>query len=80
MKSLLKIFSTGVWVLIFALIANFLATKFGINTWYGFVNDITRSGLVTALINQTVLDIIFMFLIYPLILGLPGWIYFSFLK
>jgi len=70
-------FLTGVWVLTFALIANFLAMRFGINTWYSFVNNIGELGLVSALINQKVVDIIFLFLIYPLILGVPGWVYFS---
>ncbi len=74
---LLKIFMIGVWVLTFALIANFLAMRFGINTWYGFVKDIDSYNLITALTQQTFLDMIFLFLIYPLILGVPGWVYFN---
>ncbi|MGM0439157.1 MAG: DUF7672 family protein [Patescibacteria group bacterium] len=77
---LLKIFLIGVWVLILALVANFLAMRFGINTWYGFVNNISDYNLVTAITHQTSLDIIFLFLIYPLILGIPGWVYFKLVK
>ena len=77
---LLKIFLTGFWVLIFALVANFLAIRFDINTWYGFVSSVGKVGLVAAFINQKAVDIIFLFIIYPFILGLPGWIYFKVLN
>ena len=70
----------GVGVLVAALIANFLAMRLGINTWHGFVSDIGDYNLMTAITQQTPLDMIFLFLIYPLILGIPGWIYFNVLK
>ena len=74
---LLEIFMLGVGVLVAALIANFLAMRLNINTWYGFVSDIGDYNLMTAITRQTPLDMIFLFLIYPLILGVPGWVYFS---
>jgi hypothetical protein len=77
---LIKIFIIGVWVLAVALIANFLAMRLGINTWYGFVADIGDFNLVTAITRQTPWDMIFLFLVYPLMLGVPGWIYFKMLN
>lgn len=80
MKIIYKIFLSGVSILFFAVLANIIASYLNINTWYGFIEEITNNGFRVALKNQSFLSFIFMFLIYPLILGAAGYFVFNILK
>ncbi len=80
MNIIFKIFLFGILILFFALITNLIAKYFNINTWYDFFEQIAKLGLINAIKEQGIINLIFLFLIYPMILGVIGYFSFSFLK
>ena len=60
---LIKLYFTGLLILIVAILANFLAAQLGLKTWYDFLN---QWGNGNALNFK---DGFWLFVIYPLILG-----------
>ena len=61
-----RIYVIGLSILIVAIIANFFAKIIGISTWYDFLNSFTDS--TTS--NFKLIDYLWLFFIYPIILGL----------
>lgn len=76
----LKVYSGGVVILISAIILNLVAKIFKISTWYDLIFQIKEKGIVGTLISQSVLSLIFLFIIYPLFLGIVGYLIFRYLK
>jgi hypothetical protein len=68
-----KIFALGLAILIGAIIINAIATITGLTTWYAFINNIRQTGLLKAIVNEKIISLIFLFLIYPLLLGTIGY-------
>jgi len=62
---MIKYYFIGVIILISAILANIIASKLGLKTWYDFLNSIENSSL-------KLMDYIWLFGIYPLILGLSA--------
>ena len=60
---LIKLYVMGLMILIIAILANFLATQLGLKTWYDFLN---QWGNRDAL---NLKDGLWLFVLYPLILG-----------
>ncbi len=71
MTEALKYLLYGWIILIAAIIINFLAGVFKIKTWYGFLSLLTETDLKTAMSNLSVIEALFLFIIYP---GLFGFI------
>ena len=63
---MVRIYVIGISILIVAIIANFFAKIIGISTWYDFLNSFTDS--ITS--NFKFIDYLWLFFIYPIILGL----------
>ena len=61
-----RIYVIGISILIVAIIANFFAKIIGISTWYDFLNSFTD----TTTSNFKFIDYLWLFFIYPIILGL----------
>lgn len=70
----IKIILAGFVILIVAVLANVVALKAGVSTWYPFLNDVSKMGFVRAFIETSLISKIFLFLIYPLLLGLSAFI------
>lgn len=68
-----KIFIIGWVILIVALIVNGVALKIGIDTWYSFAGEISRTGFKKAFLNTSFFAKVFLFVLYPLILGVSAW-------
>jgi hypothetical protein len=64
----------GIVILGVAIILNTLALKFGILTWYSFIGEIGKGGIIQAVKYAGVLSLFFLFILYPLVLGLCGYI------
>lgn len=62
---LVYILLQGLGILGIALILNIIATKLGIKTWYGFVEQPSNTNLVS---------ILWLFLIYPFALGATAYL------
>ena len=70
---MLRLFIIGVFILIVAIIANFLAIQFGLKTWYDLFSLLNTSGS-SALKSLTVVDYLWLFVCYPFVLGIGYWI------
>ena len=62
---ILKIFIIGIAILVTAIVLNIIAKLLNVSTWYDFIQNKT--------INNP-LEIIWLFVIYPFVLGLVAYI------
>ena len=60
---MIKYYFIGLIILTVAILTNIIVAKLGLKTWYNFLNSIGNSSL-------TPMDYLWLFAIYPLILGL----------
>jgi hypothetical protein len=77
---ILTIFIIGIIILVGAIIINSLATYLSLTTWFSFIESISQSGFLTTLKEQSILSLLFLFIIYPLLLGLLAWLGFRYIK
>ncbi len=63
---MVRIYVIGISILIVAIIANFFAKIIGISTWYDFLNSFSD----TTTSDFKFIDYLWLFFIYPIILGL----------
>jgi hypothetical protein len=63
----------GAGILVVAIIANGLATAVGLTTWYGFIAAIQDEGIPAAFRSAGAPSLLFLFVLYPSILGLTGY-------
>tara|TARA_B100000965_G_C19443594_1_gene692010 strand:+ start:293 stop:538 length:246 start_codon:yes stop_codon:yes gene_type:complete len=65
-----KLYIIGLSILLTAILVNTIAGYININTWYNFSNTILeKASFVKALKEQSILDILWLFFLYPLTLG-----------
>ena len=62
---MIKYYFIGLVILTVAIFANFTVAKLGLKTWYDFLDSLGNSSL-------TLMDYLWLFAIYPLILGLTA--------
>ena len=68
---MIKLYIIGVSILLTAIFANIIADYINLTTWYKFSNIILeKGGFLKALKEQTIFDVLWLFFIYPLILGI----------
>lgn len=65
-----QIILLGFGILIGAIIINALAGLIGITTWHTFIISIRELGLLKAMMNERIISILFLFVIYPALLGI----------
>jgi hypothetical protein len=75
-----KLLFSGFSILFVAVVVNLVVSYFGISTWYSFLSSIEQRGLIGSLAQLKFFSILFLFLIYPFILGLTAYISLSFFK
>jgi len=66
----LKIYLSGVLILIGAVVINGLAGLLGLPTWYTFLKSAGQQGLWDALRQLALVQALFLFVLYPAGLGL----------
>ena len=66
--TMIRIYFIGLFILITAIIANILAVKLQLKSWYDLLNGLANSKSYWELI--TFKDSLWLFLVYPLVLGL----------
>jgi hypothetical protein len=59
-------------VLMLAILVNFAANLLNLMTWYEFIKFISANGMIEAFSSLSVLSALFLFVIYPFVLGLIG--------
>ena len=67
---MLRLYVIGAFILIIAIICNGLVSKLGIASWYDFLNSFTKNEPN----DFNFVDYIWLFIIYPLCLGLGYYI------
>ncbi len=65
---MIRIYFIGLFILITAIVANILAVKLQLKSWYDLLNGLANSKSYWELI--TFKDSLWLFLVYPLVLGL----------
>ena len=66
----LKMYLSGIVVLVGAILINSLAGLIGLPIWYDFLKSAGEQGFLTALRSLTMLQLLFLFVLYPAGLGL----------
>ena len=66
---ILKYLITVYFILIIAILANTIAEILELETWYKFLKRIINSGLKDAIKNTNILNTLWLFIIYPLVLS-----------
>jgi hypothetical protein len=74
-----QIFITGWGVLSIAIILNLMASYFSLETWYSFLGLFRESDFL-KIIKDNWLSLLFLFLIYPFLLGLTAYYILKFLN
>jgi len=70
---MLKLYIIGLAILVTAILANFLASKLGLLSWYDFLNLLADRGS-EGLKTVRLFDYLWLFILYPLALGLGYWL------
>ena len=70
---MIRIYVIGVCILIIAIIANGIAIKLGLKTWYDFLGLLTENGFAVFK-SLSLLDYVWLFVLYPLCLGIAYWV------
>jgi len=65
----MKLIFVGYFILIIAIIANMLAAYFDVCTWYEFIQNINEKGLKKTFYSQNIVDLIWLYCIYPILLS-----------
>ncbi len=69
----LTIAAAGYTILVGAIVLNILATALGIVTWYGFLESATAHGFFGAMRQAGIISVVYLFALYPLLLGWMAW-------
>lgn len=67
-------FLAGIAILIIAILINGLTTLINLTTWYAFIQSIINQGFKETLFSTNIQSFVFLFLIYPFLLGLTAYI------
>ena len=70
---MLKLYIIGIAILVIAILANGIIVKIGLKSWYDFIELLSKQGTYT-LSKITILDYLWLFFGYPLVLGLGYWL------
>ena len=66
---MLRLYIIGICILIIAIVANAVIVKLGLKSWYDFIDLIGKNGW-NAFKIISIIDYIWLFIGYPLVLGL----------
>ena len=80
MNNYLHAYIMGLVILVIAIILNLIANTLKITMWFTYLPMIKEVGFFKASIEVGILSILFMYVIYPLLLGLSAYITISYLK
>ncbi|MDN3492555.1 DUF7672 family protein [Winogradskyella bathintestinalis] len=73
LNHLIRLYVIGLTILIIAILANGIIGKLGLKSWYGFIELLSKNGS-TAFRQLTVIDYLWLFIGYPLVLGFGYWL------
>ncbi len=65
---MIRVYFIGLFILITVIIANVIAAKLQLKSWYALLDGLTNSSPLSDLL--TLKDSLWLFILYPLILGL----------
>lgn len=72
MKHVMHYILTGLAILIAAIVVNIGAGAAGLTLWYSYLNQIQSVGFAQATQSAGAASLLFLYFVYPLILGLVG--------
>ncbi|MEW6181475.1 MAG: hypothetical protein AB1522_16300 [Chloroflexota bacterium] len=63
------------WIILLgAIILNGLASRLRLTGWYAFLGAIAQHGWLSAITQTSIISHLFLFLVYPLALGVLAWL------
>lgn len=65
---MIRLYIIGICILIIAIVANAIILKLGIRSWYDFIHILRNDGW-SAFSKLSILDVIWLFIFYPLVLS-----------
>lgn len=71
--SFIKLYSLGLGILIVSVFANYIAADFNLMTWFSFLQGMSTYGFINMLYRVSVFSFLWLFLIYPLVLGIASY-------
>jgi len=71
---LLRVYVAGLAVLVGAIAMNALAGALGLATWYSFLTSAGELGALVAIRRLNVVDVLFLVVAYPALLGVCAWL------
>jgi hypothetical protein len=74
MQQYLRIFLIGIIILVGAIIINVLASLLGLQTWFSFIELTTNKGLNSAFKEVGFVSLLYLFVVYPFVLGFLGYL------
>ena len=80
MNKILGIFLIGIVILIGAIIINVIAKYLDIDSWFDFIEKINKNGFKNSIGDTSIISYVFMFIIYPFLLGVLGYYSYILLK
>ncbi|WP_426431033.1 DUF7672 family protein [Winogradskyella sp. HB-48] len=70
---MLRLYIIGIAILVIAILANGIIIKLNLKSWYDFIELISKNGF-SAFKALTMIDLLWLFLGYPMILGFGYWL------
>lgn len=70
---MLRLYIIGIAILVIAILANGIIIKLNLKSWYDFIELISKNGF-SAFKALTMIDMLWLFLGYPMILGFGYWL------
>ena len=74
MPTLWRIYLAGLVILAGAVVVNIVAGAIGVKTWYEVLKPIPEEGIKAVVRTVAVWDVLFLFVLYPALLGLFGYL------
>lgn len=69
----MRLYFIGLAILVTAILANGIVVKLGLKSWYDFISLLSQTG-ATAFSKLSVIDYLWLFVGYPLVLGCGYWV------
>lgn len=73
-QTILSILATGIGILFVAILLNLIANFFGWSTWYDYLTSMQADGWGKTHQNIDWWSLIFMYMVYPFLLGLTAYL------
>lgn len=69
---MIRYYFNGLFILLFAILVNYIAGLLQLKTWYTFLEELASSNYLWK--STKIMDVIWLFILYPLLLGVSSFL------